>query len=104
MTDASPTLSDPDNDPFLWLEDIEGARATAWADEQSSSTMARFGDARFAADRDVLHALLDRPDNLPVPARRGGLLYNFWKDADHPARYLAADDARLLSHRGAGLG
>jgi prolyl oligopeptidase len=84
MTDASPTLSDPDNDPNLWLEDIEGARATAWADDQSRITMARFGDARFAADRDTLRDLLDRPDNLPVPGRRGGLLYNFWKDADHP--------------------
>ena len=84
MTDARPTLSDPDNDPYLWLEDVEGARATAWADEQSNQTMARFGDARFAADRDGLTVLLDRPDNLPMPARRGGLLYNFWKDADHP--------------------
>jgi prolyl oligopeptidase len=84
MTHPGPTLADPDNDPFLWLEDIEGARATAWADAQSKTTMARFGDTRFAADRDELRALLDRPDNLPIPARRGGLLYNFWKDADHP--------------------
>jgi prolyl oligopeptidase len=83
MTNPGPTLADPDNDPFLWLEDIDGARATAWADAQTHTTMARFGDANFAADRDELCALLDRPDNLPVPVRRGGLLYNFWKDADH---------------------
>jgi prolyl oligopeptidase len=84
MTNPGPTLAHPDDDPFLWLEDVDGARATAWADEQSLTTMARFGDARFAADRDELCTLLDRPDNLPVPGRRGGLLYNFWKDADHP--------------------
>ena len=83
MTNPGPTLAHPDDDPFLWLEDVDGARATAWADEQSLTTMARFGDARFAADRDELRTLLDRPDNLPVPGRRGGLLYNFWKDADH---------------------
>jgi prolyl oligopeptidase len=46
--------------------------------------MERLGDAHFAADRDELARLLDRPDNLPVPTRRGGLLYNFWKDAGHP--------------------
>jgi len=63
---------------------VDGARATAWADEQTKTTLARFGDARFAADRDELRLLLDRPDNLPLPGRRGGLLYNFWKDADHP--------------------
>jgi prolyl oligopeptidase len=83
MTDARPTLADPGDDPYLWLEDIDGTDATSWSDAQSAATMARFGDARFAADRDELCRLLDRPDNLPVPARRGGLLYNFWKDADH---------------------
>jgi prolyl oligopeptidase len=46
--------------------------------------MERFTDARFATDRDELCKLLDRPDNLPVPTRRGGLLYNLWKDANHP--------------------
>lgn len=83
MTDLRPTLADPDDDPFLWLEDVEGDRATAWAKAQSRTTMERLGDGRFAADRDELCRLLDRPDNLPVPTRRGGLLYNFWKDADH---------------------
>jgi prolyl oligopeptidase len=83
MTDPRPTLADPDDDPFLWLEEVDDARATAWADAQSRTTMERLGDARFAADRDELCRLLDRPDNLPVPTRRGGLLYNFWKDADH---------------------
>jgi prolyl oligopeptidase len=84
MTDWRPTLKDPDDDPFLWLEEVEGARATAWADAQSITTMQRFGDTRFTADRDELCRLLDRPDNLPVPLRRGGLLYNFWKDEGHP--------------------
>jgi prolyl oligopeptidase len=84
MRDPRPTLADPDDDPFLWLEEIDGGRAIAWAEAQSQATMERLGDAHFAADRDELAQLLDRPDNLPLPTRRGGLLYNFWKDADHP--------------------
>ena len=84
MTDLRPTLADPDNDPFLWLEAVDGPHATAWSDEQSRTTMERFGDAGFAADRDILCKLLDRPENLPIPTRRGNLLYNFWKDAVHP--------------------
>ena len=83
MIELRPTLSDPDDDPFLWLEEVDGTDATAWADEQSAKTLRRLGDARFAADRDALQLVLDRPDNLPVPTRRGGLLYNFWKDASH---------------------
>ena len=83
-TPALPSFSAPDEDPWLWLEDIEGPRATAWADEQTAATLRRYGGPQYEADRDTLRALLDRPDNLPVPARRGGLLYNIWKDADHP--------------------
>ncbi len=82
--DARPSLSAPDDDPFLWLEEVDGARATAWADAQTEATRARLGGARFEADRDALRQLLDRPDNLPVPARRGNLLYNFWRDAANP--------------------
>ncbi len=81
--DPRPTLAAPDDDPYLWLEDITDNPATAWADAQTEATLARLADARFAGDRDALHALLDRPDNLPIPARRGGLLTNLWRDAAH---------------------
>jgi prolyl oligopeptidase len=83
MSDIGPTLAAPDDDPFLWLEAVEGEAATGWVDAQSAATLVRFGDAAFAADRNTLRDLLDRPDNLPYPTRRGGLIYNFWKDADH---------------------
>ncbi len=79
-----PTLAAPDDDPFVWLEEVEGQRALDWIEEQNARTMARFGDDGFAADRDVLAAILDRPDNLPYITRRGGLIYNFWTDADNP--------------------
>ncbi len=84
MAEASPTLDAPDDDPWLWLEEVEGIRACAWADAQTAATLARFGTQRYERDRDALRELLDRPDNLPVPVRRGGLLYNFWRDAQHP--------------------
>ncbi len=84
MTDLRPTLAAPDDDPYLWLEEVEGEQATAWADARTADTVARLADARYGRDCDTLRALLDRPDNLPVPARRGGLLYNFWRDAAQP--------------------
>lgn len=83
MTDL-PTLNDPGNDPHLWLEDIDGPAATAWADAQTAATVQAFGGASYAADRDTIRTLLDRPGNLPIPTRRAGLIYNFWKDATHP--------------------
>src|SRR5262245_46068068 len=82
--DARPTLAAPDDDPYLWLEDVEGPRALTWVEEQNKKTLARFGHARFAADRDTLRAIYDRPDNIPYVTRRGSRIYNFWKDANNP--------------------
>ncbi|GLS18498.1 prolyl oligopeptidase [Labrys miyagiensis] len=82
--DLCPTLAAPDDDPYLWLEEIEGSAALAWVAERSQATMAKFGDAGFAADRDTLTAILDRPDRIPDVTRRGRYLYNFWQDAANP--------------------
>ena len=71
--DARPTLAAPDDDPYLWLEDIDGPRALQWVEAQTAETLRRFGSERFARDRDVLTALWDRPDRIPNITRRGGL-------------------------------
>jgi len=82
--DLRPTLEAPDDDPYLWLEYIDDERALAWVEAQNAATVACFGDARFAADRDTLAAIFDRPDNIPLIGRRGTRGFNFWKDAVHP--------------------
>ncbi len=82
--DARPTPSAPDDDPYLWLEEIEGAAAIAWVDEQNAATLERFGGSGFISDRDTLTEILDRPDNIPFIGRRGARVFNFWKDAEHP--------------------
>ena len=82
--DPRPTLEAPDDDPYLWLEEIDGKGALAWVETQNAATLTRFGDQRFAADRDALAAIFDRPDNIPLIARRGARVFNFWKDAAHP--------------------
>jgi prolyl oligopeptidase len=82
--DDRPTIAAPDDDPYLWLEDIEGERALDFVEQQNRLTLQRFGGAGFAGDRDTLAAIYDRPDNIPYVTRRGGLLYNLWKDANNP--------------------
>jgi prolyl oligopeptidase len=84
MIDLRPTIEAPDDDPYLWLEEIGGERALAWVEAQNAATLARFGDRRFEVDRDTLAAIYDRPDNIPLIARRGPKVFNFWKDAEHP--------------------
>ncbi len=75
---------EPGDDPWLWLEDVDGTRALEWVDAASARTMARLQGPAFQQARETLRMLLDRPDNLPVVTRRGGLLYDFWRDAEYP--------------------
>jgi prolyl oligopeptidase len=82
--DARPTLDAPDDDPFLWLEDVEGAEALAWVEAQNEKTLGLLSDARVATDAAALKAMMDRPDKIPHVTRRGGMLYNYWQDAAHP--------------------
>ena len=82
--DDRPTIAAPDDDPYLWLEEIEGERALAFVEQQKPLTLQKFGDAGFAGDRDALADILDRPDNIPFISRRGGFVYNLWKDANNP--------------------
>ena len=82
--DDRPTIAAPDDDPYLWLEEIEGERALDFVERQNTLTVEKFGGTGFARDRDILAAIYDRPDNIPYVSRRGGVLTNFWKDANNP--------------------
>ena len=103
MIDPRPTLDAPDDDPYLWLEEVDGERALVWVEAQNAATLTRFGDSRFAADRDTLAAIFDRPDKMPLIARRGPVLQ--FLDGCRPSpRPLAAHDARELPPRAAVVG
>ncbi len=82
--DDRPTLAAPDDDPYLWLEEVDGGRALDFVEQQNRKTLQQFGGAQFAADRDMLAAIYDRPDNIPYVTRHGGFLYNLWKDTNNP--------------------
>ena len=84
MIDPRPTTDRPDDDPWLWLEEIDGIGALDWVTAQTAATLSRYADARFEADRDEVRAILNLPDNIPWITRRGGMLYNFWRDAESP--------------------
>lgn len=79
-----PRPSAPDDDPYLWLEQIEGARALNFVERQNSRTLEVFGGPAAERDRDALTAIYDRPDNIPYVSRRGEYLYNLWRDANNP--------------------
>lgn len=72
------------DDPYLWLEAVEDEAALGWVRERSARTKALFAEgAQFADLEDRLLAMLDADERIPLPARRGRFLYNFWRDAQH---------------------
>ncbi len=84
-TTPAPAATPTSDDPFLWLEDIHGARALDWVRQQNTATAKQFVDnAEFARTRDSILEVLDSEARIPYVNRMGSHLYNFWRDKAHP--------------------
>jgi prolyl oligopeptidase len=72
------------DDPYRWLEDVEGERAMAWVRSQSDGTLATL---RERAVYDSIYgqslAILESQDKIDYPTIQGDRVYNFWQDAEH---------------------
>ncbi|MGI9246423.1 MAG: prolyl oligopeptidase family serine peptidase [Steroidobacteraceae bacterium] len=84
MACTQPSVAGAADDPNLWLEEIEGARALDWARAENARSLPVLeGDARFASLRDEARAILTSPARLPLGSIHNGHVYNFWQDAEH---------------------
>ena len=82
---ASPPPQAAPSDPFGWLEDIHGARALAWVQQENATTAkALEGDPRFETFRQQALAIFTAQDRIPTPELRGGGVDNLWQDAANP--------------------
>lgn len=72
------------DDPFLWLEEVQGKKALEWVKKHSDATAAEFKAVPgFQATYDAILEELNSDDRIPYVSRRGKYLYNFWRDAKH---------------------
>lgn len=73
-----------DEDPYLWLEDVKGEKALAWAREKSAADTAEIeATPEFEGIHSTLLEMYNSRDRIPMPSIRGSWIYNFWQDADH---------------------
>ncbi|HTX56032.1 MAG TPA: prolyl oligopeptidase family serine peptidase [Candidatus Acidoferrales bacterium] len=71
-------------DPYLWLEDKDGARALAWVKEQNAKSLPVLeGDAHYAGFYRQALKIYQSQDRIPYPEVLDGMVYNFWQDAQH---------------------
>ena len=66
-------------DPYLWLEEVEGKKALEWVESQNKVTQERYGNnPRFNDTYNYLLADFNSVDRIPYPSIRGEYIYNFW--------------------------
>ncbi len=96
---APPTTPDG-SDPYLWLENKDGAQAMAWVKEQNAKTLPVLeGDSHYQALYANALQIAQSKSRIPYPRTIGGHVYNFWQDDTHvrgiwrrttPASYASA--------------
>lgn len=71
-------------DPFLWLENVNGARAMAWVQVQNARTLSVLkNDPNFPGLYADALKIVEAKDRIPTPQYIGHDVYNFWQDAGH---------------------
>ena len=98
---AAPLAARAQDDPFQWLEDVEGARSMAWVNAHNQSTLAELEThPAYRSIYDRAMQILNSRDRIAFPQISGQWIYNFWQDPQKPRgvwrrtrweSYLSAD-------------
>ena len=83
---ASPTTATmTEDDPYLWLEDVDSPRALDWARARNAETRdALETRPDYAPAYAQLREIYNARDRIPEVVRRGDAFYDFWQDGAHP--------------------
>jgi len=73
-----------DDDPFLWLEEVEGERALGWVRGENARSLALLeADPRYAELHAAALRIVTARDRIPYPSFVGEGIANFWQDDAH---------------------
>ena len=73
-----------DEDPYLWLEEVENEKALAWAGTKSATDTAVLEAVpEYGEIYAKLVEIYNSSERIPNPGIRGAWIYNFWQDPDH---------------------
>ncbi len=72
------------DDPWLWLENVEGENALAWARGQNERSLdAIRSHPLFEPIHERALEILTSDERIAYPSLMGGEIYNFWRDDEH---------------------
>jgi prolyl oligopeptidase len=83
LASAAPAAPLPD-DPYVWLEPMTDAKALQWVEAENARTLSVLEkDLRYPGLYAEALKIAEASDRIPSPSFLGGLIYNFWQDAEH---------------------
>ncbi|SEK48201.1 prolyl oligopeptidase [Pseudoxanthomonas sp. GM95] len=72
------------NDPYQWMEEVEGAKPLAWVKDQNAKTETELaGTPQFKQLEGDIRTILDSDAKIPYVEKIGDHYYNLWKDKNH---------------------
>lgn len=81
---GAPAVGPNGTDPFLWLEDKDGAKPLAWVRAQNARTLPML---QHNPHYQTLYAqalkIYESKSRIPYPTSLRGAIYNFWRDDTH---------------------
>ena len=76
--------ADVSNDPYAWLEDVEGQKQLDWVKGVNAKAEAEIASTpAFKQLEADIRAILDSDAKIPGVQKIGDFYYNFWKDKQH---------------------
>jgi prolyl oligopeptidase len=74
-----------ENDPYVWMEEIEGAKALQWARAENARSLPQLqNDPRYKSIYADAAKIITAKDRIPAVSFAGdGSLRDFWQDAEH---------------------
>ncbi|HME81491.1 MAG TPA: prolyl oligopeptidase family serine peptidase [Candidatus Eremiobacteraceae bacterium] len=71
-------------DPYIWLEDVHGAKAMAWVEAENAKTLGVLEkDPRFAEFYANALKIAEAKDRIPAPEFIQSQIFNYWQDNNH---------------------
>ena len=72
------------NDPYAWLEEVQGEKSLEWVKARNARAEAEIaGTPEFKTMEADIRAILDSDARIPGVQKIGAYYYNFWKDQQH---------------------
>ena len=81
---GSVAAQEASDDPFRWLEEVQGEKALAWVKQQNAkSTKVLEARKEYRPVFERTLQILDSKEKIPYPDLHGETVYNFWRDDAH---------------------